>query len=77
MQFYLYIQLRMAFALSKAKTKKKKTERDTTLVYFLDSVTLNLKLSFTDEYIKVLPAHINKYITRCPSPYSKVSKKVK
>lgn len=44
--------------------KEWKSERDTTSFYFLDSVSLNLKFSFTDEYIKDLSARINKYITR-------------
>lgn len=57
--------------------KEEKNVRDTISVYFLDSVTLNFKFSFTDEYIKVLPAYINRYITRLSRPSSKISEKVK
>lgn len=71
----LHIQLHMLYALSKGRRKKSK--RDITSVYFLNSVILNLKFSFTDEYVKVLPVHINKYITRLSRPSTKVFKKVK
>lgn len=60
-----------------SKPGERKPERHTTSVYFLVSVTLNLKFSFIDEYIKLLPAHISKYITRLSRAYTKISKKVK
>ena len=60
-----------------SKPEETKSESHTTSVHFLESVTLSLKFSFTDEYIKVLPAHINKYITRLSRLYINISKKVK
>ena len=70
-----YIQLHMAYVLSKARGRK--SERCNTSVYFLESVTLSIKFSFTDESIKVLAAHINNYITRLTRLHIKISKKVK
>ena len=70
-----YIQLHTACVLSKARGRK--SERCNTSVYFLDSVTLSIKFSFTDESIKVLAAHINNYITRLTRLHIKISKKSK
>ena len=69
------IQLHMAYVLSKARGRK--YERSNTSVYFVDSVTLRINFSFTDESIKVLTAHINNYITRLTRLHIKISKKVK
>lgn len=59
------------------KLEERKSKGHNILVYSPASMTLNLELSFTDEYIKVLSAHINKYITRLFRLYIKTPKKVK